>query len=465
MKKIIAAVVGGAIVIYLAAPYIIGIIAQRQFPRIVQAANNVGAVRWQADHFQRGYRHSDAETTLRIPLAGRPPLVIDLHHSITQRLGADLSIAVVTTTPVVHGKAKVWLGQLFHGKAPLTIRTVIYADGHYTSTVTAPAIAYQPLLGNAAIHVAFGGLSGSFSNGKTSQSRRYRLAVPSFEIENDKAQTRITADGLALRGHGRILRQSRWLQVGHGTLSLAKVIVSTPAGVAAELDGIHVATASQLESDGLGFSESFQIARLSAQPTIKATNLTFDLTADHLDKKSVESFAAHAASINRLHLKPAQTTAMYLQALRSTAVGFLAHSPQLQIKRLGCDLPAGQVELTANAKFDGAGFQDLNRPAVIKRLSVHASLKAPTSTVHALLVQVLRPKAVAYVKTRRLNLTQAQITALTARMANQAIGNLLGRNLVRKEQGDYVSSLDMRRGALTVNGQALALPSQAIGAR
>lgn len=458
MRKIIAAIAGVAIVVYVAAPYVIGVIAQRQFPRIVQATH-IDFMRWKAGRFQRGYRHSTANSTLRIPVSGQAPLVIDLQHNITQGLGPDLSIAVVTTTPIIQGKASARLQQLFGGKAPLTIRTVIYADGRYTSTVVAPAVAYQALPGNPAIHVAFGGLRGTFNNGQPSRSTRFRLAAPSFEIQNDTTHTRITVDGLMLRGNARTLRHFHWLQVGHGTYSLAKIVVSTPSGGRAELDGIRFAAASQRKNDGLGISEDIHVARLSAPHAIKATNLTFKWAASHLDESSAESFAAHMASISRLHPKPAQATALYRQALSGTAMGLLAHSPELQISRLGCDLPTGRVRLTADAKFDGAGFQNLDKPEIIKRLSAHASLKAPTSTVRTLLMTALRPKAAAYVKARKLDVTQAQLTALTARMADQVLANLVGRNLLRKEQGEYISSLDMRHGALTVNGQALALPS------
>ncbi|MGA7799567.1 MAG: DUF945 family protein [Gammaproteobacteria bacterium] len=455
MKKLIAAVAGVILVAYLASPLAIGFIAQRQFPVIMEAAS-IGAPQWHADGFQRGYLHSSAESTLSIPVSGRQPLVIHLHHSIAQRLGTDLSIAEVTTTPVLRGDNKAQLEHLFGGKSPFTVHTVFYADGRYTSTVEAPAIAYQVLPGNPAIHVGFAGLSGAFSGNANPRTMKYRLASSGFEIQNDKTHVHVAANGLALSGDAQLPK--RWLQLGGGVFSIDKVLVR-PAGTApAEMDSMRIAVKTQRETDGLGFRYHIRIASLSAPPTVKVTNLVFEMAGHHLDEKSVESFAERLTSVGRLHLQPAQAAPLYRSALQSTAAGFLAHSPQVQIQRLGFDLPDGPVRLTADATFDGAGFKRVDDPDNIKRLSVDASLKAPASAVHTLVVDLLRPKAAAYVKARKPDATPAQIADLTARMADQTIQNLLNSNLMSDQHGTYVSALALHGGALTVNGKPIPLP-------
>ena len=445
------------IVAYLASPLIIGLIAKRQFPETLKGFNG-GTREWQPDGFQLGYRHSSADSTLTIPVsAGHPPLVIQLHHRITQGLGPDLSIMEVTTTPTLQGTTKVRLDRLFAGKRPLTIDTKIYADGHYTSTVKAAAIADQPLPGKPTVHLAFAGLAGTVNGTFHPRSAGYRLTSSGFELRNDKTRVRIAVSGLSLTGKAHLTESG--LSLGGGSFSMDRLVVTPTGKPATEVDGMGLAVKVQREHDGLGDVYDIHMARLSGPPDLKVTNLALEMAGHRLDEKSTARFTRRLAAISRLHLPPAQAGARYRDALHSVAGGFLANSPDIRIRRLAFDLPAGSVRANADVRFDGTGFKSVTDPRNIQRLSVEAAVKAPATAVRTLLIGLMRPKAVAYAKAVKPDATPAQVNALTARMADQAIENLLTRGLLQSKGDAYASALAFRHGALSVNGQPMALPS------
>lgn len=462
MKRAIAVVAGVVVVAYLVSPLVIGLIAQRQFPETLEALN-VGAPEWQPGPFHLGYRHSSADSTLTIPVSGGQPLVIHLHHRITQGLGSDLSIMKVTTTPTVKRTTRAQLDRLFGGKRPLVVETRIFADGHYTSTITAAAIANRSLPGEPTVHLAFAGLAGTVSGTFHPRSASYRLTSPGFELLNDKTHLRIAASGLRLSGDVRVPRP--WLRLGDGRFSMDKVVFAAAGQPATEVDGLRLAAKEQRETDGLGFHYDIHMAQLSGPPALKVTNLALEVAGHHLDEKSTEQFARRLAAISRMGLPAAQVGPMLHDALQQVAGGFLAHSPEIGIRRLAFDLPTGGVRASVDARFDGAGFKSVADPGNLQRLSVEASLKAPATAVRALLIGLMRPKAAAYAKAVKPDATPAEVAALGVRMADQTIRNLQARHLLQSEGGNYASSLTFRDGALTVNGQPMALPALPASAR
>ncbi|HKK14421.1 MAG TPA: DUF945 family protein, partial [Gammaproteobacteria bacterium] len=201
MKKTLAVVAGVVVIAYLASPLVIGLLARQQFPDIVKASS-VGARQWQPDGFHLGYRHSTARSTLTLPMAGRRPVVVHLHHRITQRLGADLSIMEVNTTASFEGRIREELAQVFGDRSPFVFHTLIFADGHYTATFQSPPVASRSLPGNPAVHFSFSGAKGTVRGTFAPRTATYRMTSPGFALEDAKTHGRVAATGLALAGDG-----------------------------------------------------------------------------------------------------------------------------------------------------------------------------------------------------------------------------------------------------------------------
>ncbi|MEJ2687938.1 MAG: DUF945 family protein, partial [Gammaproteobacteria bacterium] len=301
------------------------------------------------------------------------------------------------------------------------------------------------------------GLAGTVNGTFHPRSASYRLTSSGLRLRNDKTRVRIAVSGLSLTGNAHLLESG--LSLGGGSFSVDKLVVAPTGKPATEVDDMGFAVKVQRENDGLGFLYDIHMARLSGPPDLKVTNLALEIAGHRLDEKSTARFTRRLAAISRLRLPPAQAGPRYRDALRSVAGGFLAHSPEIRIRRLAFDLPAGRVRANADVRFDGTGFKSVADPRNIQRLSVKAAVKAPAAAVRALLIGLMHRKAVAYARAVKPDATPAQVNALTARMADQTIRNLLARGLLHSKDGAYASALAFKHGALSVNGQPMALPS------
>ena len=455
MKKILIALIGVVAFGYLASPLVIGLIAKEKFPSIVKAAD-AGNRHWEPGKFNLGYRHSSAESTVTMALAHHQTLVMHLHHQITQRLGTDMSVMEVTTTPTFEGDIKEKVTALFGAKPPFVTHTKIYMDGHYTATMDVPAIADAAIPGQPDLRLSFSGMHGTETGTFTPQAAQSRFSSAGVELNNEKDGVKIKASGLKFSGDLQLI--DKWIQVGNVLASADKITLTSKSRSPTQLHNLTIKVAIHHKAGDIDAGYDIHLAKVTS-PGFTYSNLALELSARHLDEQTLREMGKRLNAINQRALEPKQAVAMYGAAFQDIGSDLLAHSPQFQIKRLAFDLPSGHLQLTANAQFDGNGFTGPVTPASVSRVTAEANINASKGAYQNLLRVFLRPKAMAYLKARQPDISPAKLLSasqqMTEQMTAQTTQNLLKRHLMQQSDDGYTSHIAYRQGALSINGQTL----------
>ena len=455
MKKIFLALIGLVAVGYLASPLVIGLIAREQFPSVIEAAN-AGSQEWKAGTFNLGYRHSSAESTLTIPFSNHAPVVVHLHHRITQRLGADMSVMEVTTTPTFEGDIKEKAAALFGENTPIVTHTIIYLDGHYTARMDAAAFAPTGVPGVEGLRVGFSGLHGTETGTFKPQKARTQMASPGFEVDSEKDGVHFKVRGLKFSGD--LSADGRWMMFGKASGTADEITITPKSLPPTQLSGLGVDADIHHDGDTVGVGYNIHVDKFKS-PGLKYKNLAVELAVDHIDENTTKEMTKRFAAIGQRVPDPKQAAAMYGEVFSDVVPALLAHSPAITVKRVAFDLPTGHVKLRANAKFDGNGFTGPVTPAIVSRVLADANVDASKGAFHSILTVFLRPKAITYLKAQKPDITQAQLLAasqkVTEQLAGQTTQNLLDNHLMTETDEGYTSHVSYSHGAITVNGQAL----------
>jgi uncharacterized protein YdgA (DUF945 family) len=398
--------------------------------------------------FERGWRNSRAVT--RVALKADPAVYFDVQHEISHMPDRE-SWMRVRSVPQISGAMKANLDYYFGGQAPLVIDTVIGYDGSRVTQFTSPAFS-KPLHQRPETTVSWGGLHGQL---RVDAGDRWvgSATLPSLVVEGGDTQMILT--GMKIDGawtvHGAAIDWEGETKVG-----VAECKFITPLQQFAIRDfGVAGYQRSKGNSVTLGYA-----LRIGSGSAVEAgaagqtiNNLVLELELDKLDKPALAKYLSDLSNAEKLIVAPEVRTRLAAQLVMNLAGELLRGSPEMRIKQVGVETPAGSVLAHATVSFDGTNLPAAAfSPEMLSRIKAKADVKMSGTLLRTQLQQQLRSKVEVALRQQGGIGTEENIRAMSEKATEEQLKGFTDAGLLRASGPDFTIEAEFAQGRILVNG-------------
>lgn len=433
MKKLILVlvlVVAGAVA---AAPYVTGGILQERFDKEQTLPGLPKDMLWHVDHFQRGYLHSTATSTLTLSNIGGKAYVLHFKHEIDQLPGLDGHYAIVHTEWVPQdGEVKSALTKLFGDQAVFSMTTRMLLAGGTKSTGRVPSIDRPGIDFSGANLMVATQADRHFSY--DIDASKLMLEPSKWPNAEQSEQGQFLMHGLSMKAHGQIANDGIiWDSEGRLGVDQMKVIGTGKGDV--NLDGLSARFSSKREGADASMEVAYGVKHVQA-PEAKVDDAEMVV---RLSKVSVEAL---------------QSLQKQMEAVQKQSTGNAKEDQQRMLGVLMMQLPA-LIDHGMKVELDPLKAK-VKQGAVL----MHLSLDLPPNAMSGALGAGGGQAAMAILQKL---IVKGDITlpkALLAAQANKPGQPPLEQRLAPLEQKGYITDKDgtihstvhFENGHLTVNG-------------
>jgi uncharacterized protein YdgA (DUF945 family) len=370
----IAAVVIGGLA---AAPYVTGVIIEKQLSGMKALPGMGSGAVWSVDSYQRGYLSSTATSRLTINTADEH-LVIHFKQDISQVPSWDGRYASIRSVWVPDANVKPEVEKLFNGKEPVVFTTALnIMGGSHTQGDIAP------------VNVA--GLD--FSGGKvTIDTARnghfaYGMVIDNFSAVDPESSTGsdipVVLKGINLTAKGQMAASGiAW--DGQAELKVA----SLSKGQEGSIQGLGITMSSKRTGDDFAVSTGFDVAKADfpnmPTATRDMTNLAYHFRLSRLDAPAIEKIYMQIQQAQKQGMTDQKqlTQAMTL-TLMSEMTALLNRGPQFELKPARMTLPSGDVVLNFSVALPpGHASEVMSNPmSLLDLLDMQGDFSVPQATL------------------------------------------------------------------------------------
>jgi uncharacterized protein YdgA (DUF945 family) len=398
--------------------------------------------------FDHGWLSSEAVT--RIALKADPSVHLDVRHQVSQIPGRTGWVRV-QSVPQWPAELKAHLDYYFGGQPPLTIDTVFAYDGSHISHFASPSFV-RPLHQHPDTTVSWGGMQGTLTMDADSHWQG-SASVPTLALEG--ADGRLNVNGIQIDGkwdvHGSAID---WQ--GETTLSLAEFRYSAPLQQVA-LNNFTGAFSQHTKGGDIQIGYAVRLGSASSSHAGQAnqtfSNAVLELELDKLNKAALAKYSADFNNAQKLNMSAEASGRLAAQLVMQLGMELLHGSPELHLKNLAVETPAGALAVHGSVIFDGNGLSETPMPAeLITRVKAKADVKLAGTLLRAQMQQLLRPQMeVALREQGGLN-SEENLHAMTEKAIEQQLKGWTEAGLLRSSGQDYTVDAQFAMGQVLVNG-------------
>lgn len=398
--------------------------------------------------FERGWLKSEAVS--RVALKADPGIYLEVRHEISHTPDRA-SWVRVHSVPQLTGPVKANLDYYFGSQPPLAVDTVVGYDGTRVMQFNSPAFS-KPLHQRPEMTVSWGGMHGTLSV-DANEHWVGSAVMPSLLVEGGDTQATVTA--LKIDGAWDVRGTAIDWQ-GETKIGLSEFRVVTPLQQFAIKD---VTGATYQRSKGnsvevgyalhVGFGSAAQAG--AASQTI--SNAVLELEFDKLDKKALSKYLADLGNAEQLTMAADARTRLAAQLVMNLAGDLLRGSPELRVKQLGVETPAGSVLAHATVTFDGNNMPEIPfSPELLARLKAKADVKMSGTLLRTQLQQQVRPKVEVALRQQGGLGTEENIRAMSEKVIEEQLKGFTDAGLLRTSGPDFTIEAEFAAGQILVNG-------------
>ena len=398
--------------------------------------------------FERGWLASEAVS--RIALKADPKLYVDVRHQISH-VPDRASWVRMHSVPQWTGELKAELDYYFSGQAPISVDTVFNYDGSRVSHFVSPAFT-KPLHQQPETTVTWGGMQGNLTV-DTQEQWVANATVPTLAVEGGDAQAVLT--GVKVEGawdmHGAAIDWQGETKLGVGEFryvtTLQQVAVKDLVGsVSQHSKGNNV----QL---GYALRVGSGSAAHAGDASQSISNAVLELEFANLNKAALAKYFGDFGNAEKLDITPEQRGRLALQLAMKLGMDLLRGSPELRVKQLGVETPAGSVLAHASVVFDGSSLPEMPVPAdLMTRLKAKADVKISGTLLRTQLQHRVRPQVEVALRQQGGVGTEENIRAMSDKVIEEQLKSLTDAGLLRTSGQDFTVDAQFAMGQMLVNG-------------
>jgi uncharacterized protein YdgA (DUF945 family) len=398
--------------------------------------------------FQRGWLKSEAIS--RVALRADPSIYLEVRHEISQ-MPDRASWMRVHSVPQLTGAVKANLDYYFDGQAPLAIDTVVGYDGTHVVRFTSPAFS-KPLHQQPETTVSWGGMQGTITV-DANDHWVGTATVPSIAVEGTDGEALLTA--LKIDGAWDVRGTAIDWQ-GETKVGLSEFRVVTPLRQFAIKD-VTGSTYQRSQGNSVLLGYALRIGSGSAAQAGAAnqtmSNAVLELELDKLDKKALSKYLADLGNAEQLAMAPEARARLAAQLAMHLGAELLRGSPELRVKQLGVETPAGSVLAHAVVKFDGSNLTDIAfSPELLARIKAKGDVKLSGALLRTQLQQQVRTQVEVALRQQGGLSTEENIRAMSEKMIEDQLKGFTDAGLLRASGTHFTVEAEFAAGQMRVNG-------------
>ncbi|MGE3318962.1 MAG: YdgA family protein [Candidatus Berkiella sp.] len=462
------------IVIYLilllivigAAPYLIGFLVETRFKDIVQVASELESTKVELVTYNRGWRHSTAET--RVTLSGK--FVEGFHAGLTNSKEAGKNLNILIKHDIGHGpfvklhdggwafalaaihsqlddEAQKKMMKVVGDTDVLTIDSIIKIDGTTKAKIHGKEL---KIAENDKEHILWKGISGEWELSRDFKRLQGNMLMPGFDMVFENA--RVVGDDLVFKTQRFKTPEGLWLGTAQGDLQKLQLHIEkkpffSMTGVA--VSGVTDTENGMIESSGtlrieLIIVDDKQYGPANYSGSIKniapgAMKSLVDIT------KEMES-------------APEAEQSQYIEQIMALLPDLLKTRPEIVIDDLSVHVPEGDVRATFAMAIGGPDATDVHQiQQLIQSIFAKGNFIMPKATLQELLSLSVRDPIEAQAKQQQPPLTQEAIDQEVAKTANEMITKQIQEGAWVEKGSSLVMDFEFKDGRLVVNGKMIDL--------
>lgn len=424
--------------------------------------------------YQRGIFESNATTRFSfIVPKGNETFTFDVRHKIRHIPQIDRKVIATVDSELVLGKETAkFVGQLFKGQAPITVKTLIFFDGHQEGLVHSPS-ANGKITGKETVAIDWQGLDGTVWQSPERDKVTFNLHTPGITFSPIKAAPvagnggeagmmpasgEASADAINmkdLRYQGELQRGASGMWHGNADASISTISVSVTEGampLTMLINSISI-QGKQSESNGLINGSGAMTANTINVNGFLLSNAVYDVSVQNVDAKAMLAWQKSVQKMMQSKVNednPFEPMKKHIPALFNA-------KPVLKINDISVDSPVGRFAFKMNARVNGK-WDDmiLDNPAmVIPMLKATLDANLPKTIVIAGLKEKIRKGFLAQAEASQTEVSPEdleQIEIVVEQSVEQQVSGMITQGLIKENNGQLETHLEFDGGKLTVNG-------------
>lgn len=448
--KIIAAALGILAAAAAAAPWYNGMRTEQAMRAEAESAGGgkQSAFTISYTRFDRGWLSSVAVS--RIALKADPSVYLDVQHEISH-IPDRVSWVHVHSVPQFTGPLKANLDYYFNRQPALVVDTVFNYDGSRISQFSSPAFT-KPLHQHPETTLAWGGLNGTISVDANSHWVG-NAQLPSLVVEGGDTQATLSA--LKIDGAWDVQGTAIDWQ-GETKLGLSEFHVVTPLTQFSVQDvagKVYQRSKDNSMLVGYAIRVGSGSAAQAGGVTQTISNAVLELEFDKLDKKALSKYLTDLGNAEHLSMAPDARARLAAQLVMNLGSELLRGSPEIRVKQLGVQTPAGSVLAHASVSFDGSNMTQIAlSPELLTRLKAKADVKLSGTLLRTQLQQQVRPQVEVALGQQGGLRTEENIRAMSEKVIEEQIKGFTDAGWLRANGTDFTIDAEFAAGQVLVNG-------------
>jgi uncharacterized protein YdgA (DUF945 family) len=470
MKKLLFAAIvliflAGAL--FIGATYWFGMRAEQQYLDTIQHASRAGYVRFTNESYERGLFQSAARTTVSLPDLGDLALVHVIRHgplpfctSPGGKCQLRPLLAFIETSVEPSPELRVQLKEVlneFPEIGALKSYTSLSLTGDGVTRLSIPPI--QKTVGKENVAVIWEGLTGEVTFTADLKEFKGALDAPGLEAVGDDGDIKMTD----LRSAFDIREGIQGLLLGNASfgLDLLEVVDKEGAeGTRFSIKGLKMVTRSEGGSDTVDYNMTMNVDKVMADDTPYGPG-AFRMELRKIDAAALAKLQKEIGELQGEFSRRTQEEmnqmmlAKYAQALPE----LMKRSPEVEITEVRLKTEDGEFFGKAKVAVDGSNAAALTNPLfLLSAITAHAELTVSERLLKKIFQTEFKEDVEeAAEETGQAELTAEEVEALALSKSEVRLGELVEKNILVYENGNFKASADYRAGTVTLNGRPVAL--------
>jgi uncharacterized protein YdgA (DUF945 family) len=347
------------------------------------------------------------------------------------------------------------LFELFGNENPLHLKSKPLKNGNAELAFVWDSIDYQDTKSGSKTHTSE--LSGKsvFSQRFSKEHTVAKLASISFD---DGKSTQVSANGFSYVSDQN--RGDVGLWFGTGVAKLDHLSFDDRAkDVHVNVDGVTVK--SELKKRG-------KLVDMASDSVIKSINWGSDsvgpvhmaFKVSNIDAKEFAAFVEKAKALNQTQPTDAQRTAATVDMVKKLGIATLKQGGAIEIPDISVQYHGMTAGLNGRIAFNNVLESDFATPKLIaEKVVARFDLHVPMALVTYISRKFSRSSLETQSKSNGQPVTDQAVDAMAKGMVDNMMAKPLQEKWIRIENGTLLSTIEFKMGKLSVNGQAVPLPT------
>jgi uncharacterized protein YdgA (DUF945 family) len=443
LKKIIAALLVLALVL-AAAPWGMGRIAQSRIDKgLASMVRKAGYIRIVESRWSGGWFHSGQLVTFEIVPPNAPrdapaePIRVSLRNELLHGpvLGSSgIGLARLDSSFVLGEEIRRKLIDLIRTDEPVQVVTRLGFLGGATTKVTGEArsIALGKLMPEQIGTIEWDAFQLTLELARGAKSYEIHGRMPRVEARSENSGAHALFTDLRVDGKGNRITED--LYDGGGRIVVGRMLIEANRRQSVEIEKFEYGVAGSRQGDFMDFTLTTGSGAVMSARTeevdLQLAEANFDITAGHLHIATLQQLITALRETNAKIVDGSAAPEATLETLRDQGVALVKHDPQLSIERINIVTPAGEALIKGWLKLQGVTDKDLET-------GVRA---LPQKLVADITIEVAEKLVEKFPSGAALAKAAIDVGYFT------------------REGAKLVSHIELRQGALQVNGKASELP-------